>query len=153
MGAPSPPPSPPSARARRRGAAVDPAIAGAPAIAGDGDAHVAPDDADDSDIDDGSADDIERRSVVVAADDHGERLDKLLVRLAGEVGLDAEQARAVLASGEYTDATREREQHFLDAGIHSVPAIILNHRHLIAGGQPVEVFEQALRQVANGELE
>ena len=72
----------------------------------------------------------------------------VLVRLAGEVGLDAEQARAVLASGEYTDATREREQHFLDAGIHSVPAIILNHRHLIAGGQPVEVFEQALRQVA-----
>ena len=77
----------------------------------------------------------------------------VLVRLAGEAGLDSEQARTVLASGEYTDATREREQHFLDAGIHSVPAIILNHRHLIAGGQPVEVFEQALRQVANGELE
>ena len=72
----------------------------------------------------------------------------VLVRLAGEVGLDTERARAILASDEFTAATREREQHFLDAGIHSVPAIILNHRHLIAGGQPVEVFERALRQVA-----
>ena len=72
----------------------------------------------------------------------------VLVRLAGEVGLDTERARAILASDEYAEATREREQHFLDAGIHSVPAIILNHRHLIAGGQPVEVFERALRQVA-----
>ena len=77
----------------------------------------------------------------------------VLVRLAGEVGLDTDRARAILASDEFAAATREREQHFLDAGIHSVPAIILNHRHLIAGGQPVEVFEQALRQVANGELE
>ena len=72
----------------------------------------------------------------------------VLVRLAGEAGLDAEQARTVLASGEYTDTTREREQEFLDAGIHSVPAIILNRQHLISGGQPVEVFERALRQVA-----
>ena len=72
----------------------------------------------------------------------------VLVRLAGEVGLDTERARAILASDEFAQATREREQHFLDAGIHSVPAIILNHRHLIAGGQPVEVFERALRQVA-----
>ena len=73
----------------------------------------------------------------------------VLVRLAGEVGLDTDRARAILASDEFAAATREREQHFLDAGIHSVPAIILNHRHLIAGGQPVEVFEQALRQMAS----
>lgn len=73
----------------------------------------------------------------------------VLVRLAGEVGLDTDRARAILASDEFAQATREREQHFLDAGIHSVPAIILNHHHLIAGGQPVEVFEQALRQMAS----
>ena len=72
----------------------------------------------------------------------------VLVRLAGEAGLSTERAHAILASDEFAAATREREQHFLDAGIHSVPAIILNHRHLIAGGQPVEVFERALRQVA-----
>ena len=43
---------------------------------------------------------------------------------------------------------REREQFYLQNGIHSVPAIIVNERHLISGGQPVEVFEQALRQIA-----
>ena len=72
----------------------------------------------------------------------------VLVRLAGEAGLNTAQAREVLASGEYAEATRQREQEFLDAGIHSVPAIILNRQHLISGGQPVEVFERALRQVA-----
>ena len=72
----------------------------------------------------------------------------VLVRLAGEAGLNTAQAREVLASDEYAQATRQREQEFLDAGIHSVPAIILNRQHLISGGQPVEVFERALRQVA-----
>jgi predicted DsbA family dithiol-disulfide isomerase len=28
--------------------------------------------------------------------------------------------------------------------------VIINERHLISGGQPVEVFEQALRQIAGG---
>ena len=72
----------------------------------------------------------------------------VLVRLAGEAGLNTAQAREVLASDEYADATRQHEQEFLDAGIRSVPAIILNRQHLISGGQPVEVFERALRQVA-----
>jgi predicted DsbA family dithiol-disulfide isomerase len=29
-----------------------------------------------------------------------------------------------------------------------VPAIIIDNKHLISGGQPVEVFERALRQIA-----
>jgi predicted DsbA family dithiol-disulfide isomerase len=29
-----------------------------------------------------------------------------------------------------------------------VPAVIVNERHLIQGGQPAQVFEQALRQIA-----
>jgi predicted DsbA family dithiol-disulfide isomerase len=72
----------------------------------------------------------------------------VLVRVAGEVGLDADQARELLASDRYADEVREREQFYLQQGIHSVPAIIINDRHLISGGQPVEVFEQALRQIA-----
>jgi len=73
---------------------------------------------------------------------------EVLVRVAGEVGLDAARAAEVLASGEYADAVREREQFYQQQGIHSVPAIIINDRHLISGGQPPEVFEQALRQIA-----
>lgn len=48
------------------------------------------------------------------------------------------------------DAVREREQFYLQRGIQSVPAVIVNDRHLIQGGQPVEVFEQTLRQIAAG---
>jgi predicted DsbA family dithiol-disulfide isomerase len=29
-----------------------------------------------------------------------------------------------------------------------VPAVIINERHLISGGQPIEIFEQALRKIA-----
>ena len=73
---------------------------------------------------------------------------EVLVRLAGESGLDTDRAREILASDACADATRRREKQFLDAGIRSVPAIILDRQHLISGGQPVEVFERALRQVA-----
>lgn len=73
---------------------------------------------------------------------------EVLARVAGEVGLDSARAAEILASGEYADAVREREQFYLQQGIHSVPAIIINDRHLISGGQPAEVFEQALRQIA-----
>jgi predicted DsbA family dithiol-disulfide isomerase len=73
---------------------------------------------------------------------------EVLARVAGEVGLDVARAKAILASDEYADAVREREQFYQRQGIHSVPAIIINDKHLISGGQPVEVFEQALRQIA-----
>ena len=75
---------------------------------------------------------------------------EVLARVAGEAGLDEARAREVLASGEFADEVREREQFYLGQGIHSVPAIIINDKHLISGGQPAEVFEQALRQIAAG---
>ncbi|AYQ29715.1 MULTISPECIES: DsbA family oxidoreductase [unclassified Polaromonas] len=72
----------------------------------------------------------------------------VLVKAAVSAGLDEARAREVLASDEYADDVREREQFYLTQGIHSVPAVIINDRHLISGGQPAEVFEQALRQIA-----
>lgn len=72
----------------------------------------------------------------------------VLVRVAGDVGLDRAKAKAILDSDEFAADVREREQFYLNQGIHSVPAVIINARHLISGGQPVEVFEQALRQIA-----
>lgn len=76
---------------------------------------------------------------------------EVLVRVAGDAGLDQEQARAVLASDTYADEVRQREYYWQRAGIQSVPAIVINERHLISGGQPPEVFEQALRQLAQQE--
>jgi predicted DsbA family dithiol-disulfide isomerase len=72
----------------------------------------------------------------------------VLVRVAGEVGLDQVQAQSILDSDTYASEVRAQEQHFQRLGIHSVPAVIINDKHLISGGQPPEVFEQALRQLA-----
>jgi predicted DsbA family dithiol-disulfide isomerase len=74
----------------------------------------------------------------------------VLLAAAEAVGLDRALAAAVLASDAFADEVREREQHFTAHGIHSVPAVIINDRHLISGGQPSAVFEQALRQIAAG---
>ena len=72
----------------------------------------------------------------------------VLVRLAVKVGLDAARAQAILTSDIYAKEVRERETFYREHGIDSVPAIIINDHHLIQGGQPTEVFERALRQIA-----
>jgi len=73
---------------------------------------------------------------------------EVLAQVAGEAGLDVARAREVLASGTYAQEVREQERWYQEQGIHSVPAVIVNDRHLIQGGQPAEVFEQALRRIA-----
>ena len=73
---------------------------------------------------------------------------EVLLRAVQVAGLDLDDAQRVLASDEYADEVREQEQFYLSQGIHSVPAVVINDQHLISGGQPPEVFEQALRQIA-----
>jgi predicted DsbA family dithiol-disulfide isomerase len=72
----------------------------------------------------------------------------VLLDAVAQAGLDTARAREILAGDEYAREVRESEQRFQEMGIHAVPAVIINDRHLIQGGQPPEVFEQALRQVA-----
>jgi predicted DsbA family dithiol-disulfide isomerase len=71
-----------------------------------------------------------------------------LVDVANGVGLPAARAREILASDAYADNVRTVEGFFVQQGIRGVPAVIIDRQHLISGGQPVEVFEQALRQIA-----
>ena len=73
---------------------------------------------------------------------------EVLLALCAEVGLDVERARAILAGDEYAEAVRERERHWRALGIHAVPSVVIDERHLIQGGQPPEAFERALRQLA-----
>ena len=73
---------------------------------------------------------------------------EVLLRLVTEIGLDVARARVILESDEYADEVRALERHYQELGIHSVPSIIIDDKHLIQGGQPPEVFEQALRQLA-----
>jgi predicted DsbA family dithiol-disulfide isomerase len=72
----------------------------------------------------------------------------VLLELVTQVGLPVKRAREVLAGGEFTDDVRAAERYWQELGIHGVPAVIVDRKHLISGGQPNAVFEQALRQIA-----
>jgi predicted DsbA family dithiol-disulfide isomerase len=74
----------------------------------------------------------------------------VLQAAAVKVGLDAQGAADVLASDRYAQEVRAAEQFYQQQGINSVPAVIINDRHLISGGQPAELFERALRQIMAG---
>jgi len=74
----------------------------------------------------------------------------VLLACVREAGLNEARASAILSSDEFAQDVREREAFYQGHGIHSVPAVIINDRHLISGGQPAAVFEQALRQIASG---
>ena len=73
---------------------------------------------------------------------------EVLAEAARAAGLDAAQAGEVVRSGAYAREVREAEQAWLQLGIRSVPAVVIDRQHLISGGQPPEVFEQALRDIA-----
>ena len=70
---------------------------------------------------------------------------EVLLQKATNVGLDPARAAAILESDAFAADVRQAESFYTSHGIHYVPAIILNDRQLISGGQPPEVFEQALR--------
>jgi len=71
-----------------------------------------------------------------------------LVALAAAVGLDSQRAQAVLANGEFAGEVRELERFYQQRGIDSVPALVVDDKHLIAGSQSVAYYEQVLRQAA-----
>jgi predicted DsbA family dithiol-disulfide isomerase len=70
-----------------------------------------------------------------------------LVQLASEVGLDAEAARAVLASDQYTDEVRADQKKARELWVSGVPFFVIEDREGIGGAQPSAVFLEALRKV------
>jgi predicted DsbA family dithiol-disulfide isomerase len=72
----------------------------------------------------------------------------VLVAVAEQAGLDPTAAREVLTSGRYAQEVRQAEDAWRAKGINSVPAVIVNDRYLISGGQPPAAFEEVIRQIA-----
>jgi predicted DsbA family dithiol-disulfide isomerase len=72
---------------------------------------------------------------------------EVLLEAAGAAGLDATEAAAVIDDRDcFAPEVREAESEWQAAGIRSVPSVVLDRRFLIQGGQPPEVFEDALRR-------
>lgn len=76
----------------------------------------------------------------------------VLAEAAAAAGLDRTEAEAVLAEGRYAAEVRAAEALWVSRGINGVPAVVVEGKWLISGGQPAGVFEEALRGMA-AELE
>ena len=72
----------------------------------------------------------------------GER--DVLVSLAADVGLDAEEARAVLDGDRYTKEVRTDEALARQLGITGVPFFVMAGKLGVSGAQPVEAMAAAL---------
>lgn len=72
----------------------------------------------------------------------------VLLEVVNELGLDVEKAKDVLDSAEVKEAVRKEQKQFQSMGISAVPAFIINNQYLISGGQPVDVFKQALTEIS-----
>lgn len=81
----------------------------------------------------------------------GEALGELdvLVRLASEVGLDADATRGVLASNAYAAEVRADEERARLFGISAVPYFAIDEKYGVSGAQPPEALLDALRQAWN----
>ncbi len=71
----------------------------------------------------------------------------VLARTVAKAGLDEAEARAILTSGRYTAEVRADEDLWRNRGINAVPSVVFDGKWMIQGGQPPEVFEQAIRQI------
>lgn len=80
----------------------------------------------------------------------GETLDdeNTLLRLAGDVGLDQDMAKAALENEEYHSKARAEYRQSLEYGARGVPFFVINDRFAISGAQPVEVFTKTLKKAA-----
>lgn len=80
------------------------------------------------------------------AEDVGE--GEVLLKCAESAGLDRTQAAKVLEGDDFAEEVRQEETRYQKAGVHSVPAFIVDERYLISGAQECDVFVQAFRDIA-----
>ncbi|MGD9508145.1 MAG: DsbA family oxidoreductase [Geminicoccaceae bacterium] len=71
----------------------------------------------------------------------------VLSAVAGEIGLDPDEARSVLAEGRFAEAVREEERLWTGRGIQAVPAMVFAGRYLVSGAQGVENYAAILGEL------
>ncbi|KKX51975.1 MULTISPECIES: DsbA family oxidoreductase [Sphingobacterium] len=70
----------------------------------------------------------------------------ILVNLAAEVGMDKKEVQEMLFSDRFTYEVTQDIQEGVNLGLRGVPFFVFNQKFGIAGAQPLEMFEQTLRQ-------
>ncbi len=73
---------------------------------------------------------------------------KVLAEYVSKIGLDHQEALAVLNDAQFAQAVRENEQFWTSRGIQGVPAIIFKEKYLLSGAQGVENYRSILTELA-----
>ena len=73
--------------------------------------------------------------------------DDNLLKIAGSIGLDTDEAKNLLDSDAYSEQVRAEQNRSIEMGISSVPTFIINNKYSISGGQTADAFKQALAQI------
>jgi predicted DsbA family dithiol-disulfide isomerase len=79
---------------------------------------------------------------------HVGRVDDL-ADLAAEIGLDRDEARAALTSGEYLPAVTADKQQAVAYGISGVPFFVIDGRFGVSGAQDPSAIVEVLRKAAD----
>lgn len=72
----------------------------------------------------------------------------VLADVAAGIGLERTEAREVLADQRFGELVRNAENFWLSQGIHGVPAVIFNRRHLVTGAQGTDNYTDILAKLA-----
>lgn len=91
-----------------------------------------------------------KRALMQAYQGEGKNISdsSVLLEIIAQLQLDKNRAGEILASDIYSNEVRQAQQQWAQAGITSVPSVIINRRHLLQGAQAPETYVQALRELA-----
>ncbi|MGK0410943.1 MAG: putative DsbA family dithiol-disulfide isomerase [Shewanella psychromarinicola] len=76
---------------------------------------------------------------------------EVLINIATQVGLDADEARVVLTNKRYEKAVKEAEQLWISRGIQAVPAIVFNQQYLVSGAQEPATIAELITKLTTEE--
>lgn len=76
---------------------------------------------------------------------------KTLAQLAGEVGLDSDEATKVLEQNKFANKVKNDQQQAYEIGVQGVPFYVFNNKYAVSGAQSPEVFAQVLQKVWDDE--
>lgn len=73
---------------------------------------------------------------------------EVLADAAASVGLDREEALAVLNEQRFAETVREKEDFWTSRGVSSVPTMVFDAKHATSGAQGAETFARVLTHLA-----
>jgi len=72
-----------------------------------------------------------------------------LTEIAEQIGIDKSKAKEVLQNNSYSNKVVEDVEKAHKIGVQGVPFFYINEKYGLSGAQPVEVFVEALTEIAN----